>query len=157
MKRLLIPILMSILLGACALIPSASQIPSTKVIEVIRTTVSKEMTQIPSSAAVTFTRSGGLSGKTEQWSFFLDGRVLSSQGTSQLAAGDVAQLVTALTSAGIFDLKESYGGLSNCNDCFTYTISITVDNKTKTITTMEGAPIPAELDTIHGINQRLYQ
>ena len=149
MKQILIPIMISILLGACALIPSASQIPSTKVIEVISTAVSKEGTHVPEAAAVTFTRSGGLAGKTEQWSFYLDGRVESNQGSTQLVPGDVSQLVTALTSVGIFDLKESYGGLTNCNDCFTYTISISADNKTKTITTIDGATdTPVELQTI---------
>ncbi len=47
------------------------------------------------------------------------------------------------------NLKDSYGGLNTCKDCFTYTISISVDNKTKTITTTDGAPnTPAELGKI---------
>jgi hypothetical protein len=54
-----------------------------------------------------------------------------------------------LKSLGILDLKDTYGGLSNCKDCFTYTITISMDNVTKTITTTERATdAPAELGKI---------
>jgi hypothetical protein len=143
MKRYLILIIISMLLGSCALIPS------TQSTEVQSTAVRKVATASPEVAAITFKRSGGLAGKTEQWSFYSDGRVVSDQGTTQVLPGDVSGMVAGLTALGIYDLKDSYGGLTNCNDCFTYTISITGEGKTKTITTTDGATdTPVELETI---------
>jgi hypothetical protein len=90
-----------------------------------------------------------LAGKTVIWTIFPDGRVQSDQGITQLSSDDVSVLVAGLTSLGIFDLKDSYGTLTNCNDCFTYTITINADGKTKTISTTEGATdTPAELGSI---------
>jgi hypothetical protein len=137
------------LLGSCAIIPSESQVQSTGSVDVQATAVRKDNKGLAEGAAVTFQRSGGLAGKTEQWTIYLDGRVQSNMGTVQVLPGDVAKLVADLSSLGIFNLKNSYGGLNVCKDCFTYTISISVDNKTKTITTTDGAPnTPAELGKI---------
>lgn len=138
-----------ILLGACALIPSASQVPSTGSTDVQSTAVRAEGTIIPEGAVITFQRSGGLAGKTVVWTIYSDGRVQSDQGTTQLASGDVSILVAGLKALGIFDLKDSYGGFTNCKDCFTYTLTINADGKTKTITTTDGATdTPAELGKI---------
>ena len=131
------------LLASCALIPS------TQPTDVQSTAVRKVETGSPEVAAITFKRSGGFAGKTEQWSFYSDGRVVSDQGTTQLLPVDISGLVAGLTALGIYDLKNSYGGLTNCNDCVTYTISISGEGKTKTITTTDGATdTPAELGKI---------
>jgi len=137
------------LLGACALIPSASQVPNTGLTEVQSTAVRNQGTTIPEAAVITFQRSGGLAGKTVVWTIYSDGRVESDQGTIQMSSGDVSKLGAGLTALGIFDLKDSYGGLTNCNDCFTYTLTINADGKTKTISTTDGATdTPAELGLI---------
>jgi len=149
MKRVLIPIIISMLLGSCALLPLSSQVSTTKTMEVQSTAEHSLGTDLPVVAAVTFKRSGGLAGKTEIWTFFTDGRILSDQGTTQVLPGDVSQLVADLKDLGIYDLKDSYGGLNVCKDCFTYTISIAGEGKTKTITTTDGATDnPAELTKI---------
>ncbi len=102
MQRYLIPIIISMLLGSCAIIPSESQVHSTGSTDVQSTAERKEGKGLPEAATVTFQRSGGLVGKTEQWTIYLDGRVLSNKGTAHVLPGDVAQLVADLSSLGIF-------------------------------------------------------
>jgi hypothetical protein len=149
MQRYLIYTIVFVLLSSCTIIPSGPGIHPTGSVDVQATAVRKDNKSLAEGATVTFQRSGGLAGKTEQWTIYLDGRVLSNKGTAHVLPGDVAQLVADLSSLGIFNLKDSYGGLNVCKDCFTYTISISVDNKTKTITTTDGAPnTPAELGKI---------
>jgi hypothetical protein len=149
MWRYLILSIVFMLLGACALIPSVSQVPTTGPTDLQKTVEQKGGTSSPETAVIIFQRSGGLAGKTVIWSIFPDGRVQSDQGITQLSSDDVSVLVAGLTSLGIFDLKDSYGTLTNCNDCFTYTITINADGKTKTVSTTEGATdTPAELGSI---------
>jgi hypothetical protein len=149
MWRYLIVSIILISLGACALIPAASQVPSTGSTDVQSTAVRNEGTTSPESAVITFQRSGGFAGKTVVWTIYPDGRVQSDQGTTQLSSGDVSLLVAGLKALGIFDLEDSYGGMTNCKDCFTYTITINADGKTKTISTTDGATdTPAELGKI---------
>ena len=141
--------LISVLLGACALIPSDPQVLSTNATKSQGTAVRKNASSETDSAAVTFTRSGGFAGKTEQWSIYLDGRVVASKGTNQVTPGDVSGLLADLVSLGIMELDDSYGKFTTCNDCFTYTISINMDNQSKTITTTDGATdAPAALGKI---------
>jgi hypothetical protein len=149
MRRYLIFVIIFMFLGACALIPSQSQGTNTGSTEVQSTAVRVEGTTIPEGAVITFQRSGGFAGKTVVWTIYSDGRVQSDQGTTQLSSGDVSILVAGLKALGIFDLKDSYGGFTNCKDCFTYTLTINADGKTKTITTTDSATdIPAELGKI---------
>jgi len=149
MKTYMVSVLISFLLGACALIPGAKPGPTTGSTEVQSTAVRNEGTASPESAVITFQRSDGFAGKTVVWTIYSDGRVQSDQGTTQLSSGDVSILVAGLKALGIFDLKDSYGGFTNCKDCFTYTLTINADGKTKTITTTDSATdIPAELGKI---------
>ena len=145
MWRYLILCIVFMLLGACSLIPIESQVPT----DPQKTVEQKGGTSSPETAVIIFQRSGGLAGKTVVWTIYSDGRVQSDLGTTQLSSDAVSKLVAGLTTLGIFDLKDSYGGLTNCNDCFTYTITINADGKTKTISTTEGAAdIPVELGSI---------
>jgi hypothetical protein len=149
MRRYFIYAIVFVLLSSCTIIPSEPGTHPTGSVDVQATAVRKDNKGLAEGATITFQRSGGLTGKTEQWTIYLDGRVLSNQGTAHVLPGDVTQLVTDLSSLGIFNLKDSYGGLNVCKDCFSYSISISVDNKTKTITTTDGATnTPAELGKI---------
>jgi hypothetical protein len=149
MQRFLIAILISLLLGSCTLLPSRNANPPAGLSETQSSAVRTNGTVSPDVPVITFQRSGGLAGTTETWTIFPDGRVISSQGTFQVSPEIVSKLLTDLTSLGINDMKDSYGGLSNCKDCFTYTITINSNNNTKTITTTDGATdAPAELGKI---------
>ena len=109
----------------------------------------EDKTQAPASdtAAVTFHLSGGLAGVDQTWTIYPDGRWVDPKGKEQnLDAAQVASLLNDIEALGFFEMKDSYGQFSQCNDCFTYTLTVSSGGKVKTVTTKEGAKdTPPEL------------
>lgn len=98
---------------------------------------------------VVFERSGGLAGISEKFTFYADGRLELIDGSfQQLDASKVLSLARDIEGLGFFDLKDAYGVFSQCNDCFTYSLTVTSGERTKTITTKDGVTdVPQEFWT----------
>ena len=141
MKPYFIILLCIVLLISCAQAPSQGQSPQDQ------SQSGDSPTSVPKEAiksinpAITLVKSGGLAGKTETITIYPDGRVLRADGSEQkLSSTQVSDLLTEIKAIGFFELKDAYGGiLSNCNDCFTYEITVTDGSQTKTIKAIEGS------------------
>ena len=106
-----------------------------------------EYTEIPSAskievgdAIIVYQRSGGFAGVDEQWSLYADGRISDNKGNQKVVEGaQITALIDELKTAGVLEMKDSMGsGISNaCKDCFTYTITVNIDGKTKKIITQD--------------------
>jgi hypothetical protein len=95
---------------------------------------------------VMFARGGGLAGLSEQWAIYADGTVTRADApegaavvTGHVTAEAVSALVTGLDGLGFFQMQSAYGENDQCADCFQYTISVTRDGMTKTVTTHDAA------------------
>ena len=102
---------------------------------------------------VVYHRSGGFAGFDETWSIFMDGRVqYSGRGagsSGQLTPDRVNGLLATLRSIDLASIKESYIGANTCCDRFIYEVTIKLDGKTKSITTIDAADgEPAALTTL---------
>lgn len=92
---------------------------------------------------VVYHRSGGFGGFDETWSIYADGRIdHSGRGAGQagqLTPDRVNSLIAALRSIDLASIKDSYLGSDTCCDRFVYELTITLDGKTKSITTIDAA------------------
>jgi hypothetical protein len=151
MKRyLLILLSITMLLSACA--PAAVQTTT----EPAAAEDDKTATQASASeaeldgAAIVFHRTGGVAGVDEEWKIYPDGRVVASEGEQRaIEADQVATLLQAIEALGFFEMKDSYGQLSQCNDCFTYKLTVSSGGKVKSVTTIDNASdAPPELGQV---------
>lgn len=92
---------------------------------------------------VVYHRSGGFGGFDETWSIYADGRVehagRGSGQASQLTPDRVNGLITAIRSIDLTSIQDSYVGSDTCCDRFIYDLTITLDDRTKSIKTIDGA------------------
>lgn len=111
---------------------------------------------IPAGVALVLRRSGGIAGVAEQWTVYVDGRVLAGDGGRWQASPErVSQLVSELEQLGFFELADRYIPLNTCCDRFTYELSVRSGARTHTITALEATPdVPdavwRALDTVAG-------
>jgi hypothetical protein len=157
MKRyLLILLSIAMLLSACAPAAVESNPPAAATAEPVATEEAKAATQVSASeaeldgAAIVFHRTGGVAGVDEEWKIYPDGRVVASEGEQRaIEAGQVATLLQAIEALGFFEMKDSYGQLSQCNDCFTYKLTVSSGGKVKSVTTIDNASdAPPELGQV---------
>lgn len=96
---------------------------------------------------VVFERSGGIAGKTQSWTIYLDGRVVASTGAESRA--DVAQ-VTALNTAinAVFARGTTSPAPRPCADCYRYSVLIEFGGKTVALVTNDATANPPELDAL---------
>ena len=93
-------------------------------------------------AVVVFERSGGFAGVNDQWTIFSDGKIVKDSGeTATISTDQLSALLSAVDAAGFYDMKpgSSLGNASNCKDCFTYTLTITNNGQTNTISAQDGS------------------
>jgi len=104
-------------------------------------------------AVIVFTRGGGPLDTHAQWTIYADGTIALADGpeaaareVGQVAAAQVAALVTRLDSLGFFEMQPAYGANDNCADCFLYSMTVTRGGETKLVTTPDAASdAPPEL------------
>ena len=90
--------------------------------------------------AILFQRSGGLLPGDLQWAIYPDGRVVTGKGEEKSVTLDQVQaLLAEIRLLGFFDLQDSYGLSSVCNDCYTYSITVNDGGRVKTVIAVEGA------------------
>jgi hypothetical protein len=113
-------------------------------------TVAAEGASGTSEAVIVLKRSGGLAGKTEQWSIYSDGRTQSDAGQTYAApAAQVSTLLAAVTASGFFDLEGSYGLKATCADCMIYELTVRSDGQVKTVTVVpEATGTPEQLTKV---------
>lgn len=99
---------------------------------------------------IVYDRSGGFAGKSEGWTIYADGRVVSSNGKSgQVSPEEVAGLLRQVDAAGFFSWRDSYLPKNTCCDRFTDKLTVRTVGQTKTVTTVDAASEePTELGTI---------
>lgn len=136
------------LLAACspAILPSATDTESAP------DTAAPGETALPGGTAgsepvIILKRGGGLAGVSDQWTIYADGRIVAGDQTEQQVTPDqVSLLLAGIEALGFFDLEDSYGRGSTCNDCFTYELTVRSGQQVKTVTAVDGAAdTPADL------------
>ena len=113
---------------------------------------------LPEGATIVFQRSGGFAGVDEEWVIYSDGRITSAEGGAwQVAPERVEALVKQIDEAGFFELDGNYLPLDTCCDRFTYQVSVSMEDKSNSVTTIDAAPgVPPELwQVIDAINTLL--
>lgn len=108
-------------LGACTAPPPRAATPAA---------ATPSATSLPTgqrAIEITFKIEGGFVGRDESWIIRGDGRIQRSMGetssTYTVAPERVAELLSAMQTAGFFDFDELYEA-SICADCFIYTITV---------------------------------
>jgi hypothetical protein len=174
MKRCSFLIIVAIALAACA---GAAPAPGTPPASPVETAaVSPVATPIappePSGAAPTatsdrvavfpntiivFQREGGFAGRSDKWTIYPTGRIVAGDGTEwQVPAEQVKPLFDLVESAEFWDLSEKYPATGACADCYTYTLTVYQEGKTKTVTFTDAADLPPVLrQTLASINKSI--
>jgi len=117
--------------------PSPAELPSTRVFS-----GSDKL----GGAVIIYERSGGLTGISEQWTVYPDGRITSEQGPEYRVSPErISSLLSEIESLGFFVMSEASGRFSPCRDCFTYRITVSHEGQVRTVMAMDAAAdTPAE-------------
>lgn len=105
----------------------------------------------PDGTLLVYVKSGGFAGIHEEWRFYADGRLTAADGsTVTLSAQQTNDLQAAIAAADFAGLPERIGGRNTCADCFNYSLTVTVDGKTKTVSANDVtlAEMPAFADLL---------
>lgn len=99
------------------------------------------------TAVITYQRSGGFAGVMEEYTIQSDGAVTTKDGqTFQVEPAQVEQLVQEIEDLGFFNLTGDYLPDDTCCDRFEYTLTMTKDDQSNTVMTVDAAEeAPAEL------------
>ncbi|MFQ5923734.1 MAG: hypothetical protein ACE5M4_12910, partial [Anaerolineales bacterium] len=97
--------------------------------------------------AVVYTRTGGFAGTSERWRFFVDGRIIDSQGVEYIVSDtEVADLLDKMHALGFFSWEFVPPRPGSCADCFTYSIDANHDGQSNQLTFVD-----AQADVPEGI------
>ncbi len=98
-------------------------------------------------AAVVYRRSGGLTGRSQTWAIYLDGRIMAPTGqVRQVTPAQVTELMKKIEALGFFAMEDRYMPQNTCCDRFTHTLTVRRGGQAKTVTTLDATPnAPAEL------------
>lgn len=104
-----------------------------------------------------YERSGGLKGtgpNVTEWQLFADGRITSSDGRSwQVEPETIQKFIDDITSGDFQKLESSYIPKDTCCDRVNHVLTLRIDNKNKTVTTLDEADMPQFLvDTLQKVN-----
>jgi hypothetical protein len=149
MKTLLTCVVV-ILLAACG--APASPATFSPLVSIVSTSTQAPAPSTSNSAVIIYERSGGFAGQTDTWRIFADGHVEAATHSNNTAApalttAEVNLAAQQIAQAGFFDLQGSYLPDNHCCDLYTYRLTVALDGKSKTVTTMDGAQQPAALAT----------
>ena len=104
---------------------------------------------------IVYQREGGFTGKSEKWTIYPTGRIVTGDGTEwQVPDDQVKPLFDLAESPDYWKLNERYPAKGTCNDCYTHTLTVYQKGETKTVTFVEGADLPTHLQQmLDEINQ----
>ena len=175
MKRYSLLIVLAIALAACASRTSPASTPFTSPVNAplatVPATTAASPLASPESAVATpttdgraavfpdtiivYQREGGIAGKSEKWTFYHTGRVVTGDGTEwQVPADQVKPLFDLAESPDYWKLKDDYPAEGTCADCYQHSLTVFQKGETKTVTFVEGAGLPTNLQQmLSEINQ----
>jgi hypothetical protein len=171
-KVLMITLLGSLLLAACATLPAQEQSPTEAPVVVSpapaetqvppaagKTPVDVGKGSLPEGVVIEFRRSGGIAGVNEDWFVYSDGRITQGGNEWQVTPEQVQELLAKIETLGFFEMKGSYTELNTCCDRFTYELTVRSGDKVNRVSTIDAAPgAPAELwQVIDGISNLVKQ
>jgi hypothetical protein len=134
-KHFLVGLILTLTLAGCA----RSVVPSP-----IATPAPSPLATPPavSEISITYQRNGGLMGVHDTWMINPQGKVSSpgSGATVQLTSAQMAELIAAIRLANFTALQDSYLPQDTCCDRYEYTVTITVDGRSKTVRTIDASP-----------------
>lgn len=145
MKQSLLYLILLVFLAACA--PSAA--------------VPQEPAQSPQSqgknldqAYIELEFSGGITGQSQKWTIYPDGRILTAAGENTFPSAQFETLLTEIEASGFYDLEDRYRPDGACNDCIEYTITVHDGEKVKTVSGVDaGGNLPTSFwDVFNRIN-----
>lgn len=96
---------------------------------------------------IVYERSGGITGAVQTWEIYADGTVVAVHSDEEWQ-GDATGVATLLAMAASFQfgtLEAAYLPADTCCDRITYTLTITSDGESHTVSTMDEAGAPDEL------------
>jgi hypothetical protein len=97
--------------------------------------------EMPQGAVIVYRRSGGISGVSEEWVVYDDGRLTAASGEEwRVAPEPVAQLVAGIEGLGFFGLEENYVPRDTCCDRFTYELTVRSAGRVHTVTALDATP-----------------
>lgn len=92
---------------------------------------------------IVFERSGGITGRTETWSIYGSGRVVTGTGeTYQVTPEAVSQLYSGLQLLDFSALQQNYIPEDTCCDRYTYTLTVQSEGEPRQVTFLEEAEAP---------------
>jgi hypothetical protein len=96
---------------------------------------------LPADAVLQFQREGGITGASEVWTVYADGRVEGPEGAAaQLDPQDLDELLAEIDSAGFFAMEPDYMPLDTCCDRITYQLTVRrSDGQQMTVRTLDAA------------------
>jgi hypothetical protein len=98
---------------------------------------------------IVYQREGGFSGKSEKWTIYPTGRIVSDTGTAwQVPAEQVAPLFMLVEAPDFANLNAKYPVANACADCYVYTLMVYGQGEPKSVTYVEGAALPAHLQQV---------
>ena len=98
-------------------------------------------------AVIVFKRSGGIVGIMEEWQLFSDGTLTKNgEPKDSLTPEQTGQLLSQIEQLGYFGLGSAYLPQNTCCDRFLYELTVTLDDRSHTVKTMDGVETaPQEL------------
>lgn len=113
----------------------------------------------PENSAIVYEVSGGIAGISEKWTIYLDGQVVSEEGSRRLVTTEqVTELLSQVEAKGFFELNDRYVPFDTCCDRFLYTISVQYNGKYHQVTMLEATPdTPQSVWDILAAVQRLIE
>jgi len=161
MKRCSLLIFVAIALAACA---GAAQPSNSPLASPVRTpavspvepsgavptpTSSDGRVAVFPDTIIVYRREGGFVGKSEEWTIYPTGRIVSSDGAEwQVPPERVAPLFTLVESPSFKSLNKKYAPAGTCNDCYTHTLTVYGQGEPQTVTFVDGADLPAHVQQI---------
>jgi hypothetical protein len=133
---------LTLLLSSC----SGSTNATTPVPSATPTQILNQLTPTPPGVLVIeYHRSGGLQGLDETYWMYSDGRISSTDGEEWTVSPDQVQhLLSQIEQAGFFEVKLSGKIVVPCCDRFSYSLTVSKGDRTKSAQTYDGIEEQAE-------------
>ena len=143
--RFMLPLLMLFIVLtqlACAptQLPTTPLPPTQPTVFSTRVATQNPAQDLPDGAVIRYRRSGGIAGLDETFTIFTDGRITSAGGKEwHVSPQDVQGLLKEIEQAGMLQVEQSGPDIVPCCDRMSYTLLVSLDGKTYTAQTYDGA------------------
>jgi hypothetical protein len=106
-----------------------------------------EQSEPADTTSIVYKRSGGLAGVKDDWTIYSDGRIVDVKGgEKRVSPEQVSEVLRQAEKVGFFAFQPSGPGTNVCNDCFSYSLSITSGEKNSSLGLVDGQKgVPDEI------------